>query len=88
MFDTQSSAREKTPFGDFELHKTHLTTGVTRIGYQEETIDAGIAWQAALKVCSESEDPQGRDWRTDPAPYVEDARLLLDMLGLTEVRRG
>lgn len=75
MFDTQSSARSKTPFGDFELHPTHLRTGVTRIGYQQEQVDADIARRAAVKVCSEAKD-------------VDEARMLLDMLGLSEVHRG
>jgi hypothetical protein len=74
-FDPQTSARAKTPFGDFEMNPTHLRTGVTKIGYAEETVDPGIAWAAALKVCGEALD-------------VDDARLLLDALGLTEVRRG
>jgi hypothetical protein len=75
VFDTQASAREKTPFGDFELRPTHLRTGVVRIGYEEATVEEGVALKAALKVCADALD-------------VEDARLLLDMLGLDEVRRG
>ena len=67
-------AREVTPWGDFELKRSHLKTGVQR--YQPPARNSPQeALAAALTVVERSTDH-------------EDAGELLDMLGLRGVKQG
>ena len=69
-YDPRKPARERTPFGNFQLHQSHLKTGTIRVPYAEEKpVAADVRRAAALTVC-------------DRAVDVAEAAKLLDLLGL------
>jgi hypothetical protein len=72
-FDPQRPARERTPFGNFQLRPSHLTTKAVRVPYANEGTGPSPQERAAarLAVCARSED-------------AADARHLLDALGLLD----
>ena len=62
-------AREVTPFGNFELHPTHLKTGVVKVAHQSFPTTPEQKHAASITVCARATD-------------AAEARVLLDMLGL------
>lgn len=73
MFNPQLPARERTPFGAFQLRSTHLITGTTALSPLNPLrhLDPHVVRAAAVTVCDRSSDAAA-------------ARLLLDMLGLLD----
>lgn len=80
-YDPEKSAREKTPYGNFQLKPTHLKTAPVVFPFTPVKIDAELAehlrWVAA-------------GWAFGHAPNheaaVEAATELLDCLGLLPVQ--
>lgn len=69
-YDPRTPARERTPFGNFQLRPTHLQTKVTRVPYADEHTDPGLLAAARQTVASRARD-------------AADAALIMDALGLT-----
>ena len=67
-YDPRVPARERTPFGAFQLHPSHLITGPQP---DARAVDAGVARSAALTVCDQTQD-------------LDAAKSVLDMLGLLD----
>ena len=73
-YDPQVSAREKTPFGAFELKASHLKTRSTKVSYATPMhLDRELARAAAIAVICNVE----RD----------EVETMLEMLGLIEDAR-
>lgn len=72
---TYVPARERSPFGQFELHRSHLTTRIPGAQFRgtyvstAPKVEPDVARAAALTVTANARD-------------VEDARDLLTVLGL------
>lgn len=69
-YDPQRPARERTPFGNFELRRSHLKTPTTRVAFPDEQVTAEQQHAAALTVAEQ-------------VPKAEVVHVL-DLLGITE----
>ena len=71
-YNPRVPARERTPFGSFELHPSHLITGRSGLAHEPAGPQpADVVRSAALTVC-------------DQVGTAVEAAPLLDMLGLLD----
>lgn len=72
-YDPKRPARERTPFGNFELRRSHLITGKIQVPYAPAlSITTTSHRAAALAIC-------------ERATNAADARAMLQMLGFEDV---